>query len=1018
MSGKSIHQEQASGLFGTILFTIKIWSQNRCLRLIAHRKNAEHPTLVIANIHKRLSALRVPLLCLLPLIPWFASAAPPSGPANISCSALENSEDIANINELAFSGNSSSVEFIEVKILSSSQTPIDISGWELRFSKNGGTPVVVELGQGNGTWNTSGRDDNDGPDSANPTSFPDITWLIYPFASLVASQGEVLLVDSAGNALDYLRYYNSNDNSQYWQVPAACGGNNVVARNNSNDKDFARLPDGSGDWSNNGDDPSDGETNDDTPSGPDHYAINYSATTASGIACAGLTITLAAHDSAHNEVDALQATVALTTSSNRGSWSGTGVTDNTTGDGAANLTFGLGTTSTTAVLSYPDLNGLDSDTFIIGASDGSVSQVSGSAAAGDGLQVTFALAGFRFINDSVSPASTTLPHQVAGQNSGGQEIVLQAIRTDTTTGECASVYSDGSTVQIELAAEYIDPSTGAGQAVAINGGVINTYNDNATAGVSGGYTSVNLTFGTDSKTALTLNYPDVGQIQLHATDNVILPAGIPATLTGSSNSFVVRPYQFVVTTVESNDATPIANPGTTISTAAGNGFIAAGTAFRIVVEARNFNGDPTPNYGNENIAEGIALPTVPTLVFPVGAGANNGVLANNNDFAATGNSGEFANTTVNWNEVGTFTVAPDVADGDYLGTGVGVAEPLQSANIGRFYPAGFAMVNTSGENTVNYVCGTFAYLSAPNLQFNYTLQALNAGGNLVVNYDNTQLNYGEPPDLNDPPNIAEIDYHAENNNDGNDLGNRIQLNTNPTWDDGRYEVDTTALFNRSASGLEGPYNDLIFSLTVTEPDGSTLLASSLNENPGGTLDCRTQSPSTCTAAAIGYDESTNQFTQAVLRFGRAVIKSTHGPESTVLPVTFGSEYWNGSQFVTNSDDYCTAIPLAQISFNGLANTIDMAANRTVALNGGSTTGSLNISGTDTLASGGSFGLIFSAPQPGTGSFPVDVTLTGLAWLLYDWNQDGAHNENPPRATISFGSYRGHDRVIYWRERFD
>lgn len=53
----------------------------------------------------------------------------------------------------------------------------------------------------------------------------------------------------------------------------------------------------------------------------------------------------------------------------------------------------------------------------------------------------------------------------------------------------------------------------------------------------------------------------------------------------------------------------------------------------------------------------------------------------------------------------------------------------------------------------------------------------------------------------------------------------------------------------------------------------------------------------------------------------------------------------------------------------------------------------------------------------TGNFKVDIDLTNYPWLLFDWNLDGDYSNDTalPSAQFSFGSYRGHDRIIYWRE---
>ena len=52
----------------------------------------------------------------------------------------------------------------------------------------------------------------------------------------------------------------------------------------------------------------------------------------------------------------------------------------------------------------------------------------------------------------------------------------------------------------------------------------------------------------------------------------------------------------------------------------------------------------------------------------------------------------------------------------------------------------------------------------------------------------------------------------------------------------------------------------------------------------------------------------------------------------------------------------------------------------------------------------------------SGSIGVTMDFSALPWLQYNWDGsvDGSL-ENPPSASATFGQYRGHDRVIYWRE---
>ena len=43
-----------------------------------------------------------------------------------------------------------------------------------------------------------------------------------------------------------------------------------------------------------------------------------------------------------------------------------------------------------------------------------------------------------------------------------------------------------------------------------------------------------------------------------------------------------------------------------------------------------------------------------------------------------------------------------------------------------------------------------------------------------------------------------------------------------------------------------------------------------------------------------------------------------------------------------------------------------------------------------------------------------MTIDGDDWLTYNW--DGTGGVDNPSTRVTFGSYRGHDRIIYWRER--
>jgi len=68
-----------------------------------------------------------------------------------------------------------------------------------------------------------------------------------------------------------------------------------------------------------------------------------------------------------------------------------------------------------------------------------------------------------------------------------------------------------------------------------------------------------------------------------------------------------------------------------------------------------------------------------------------------------------------------------------------------------------------------------------------------------------------------------------------------------------------------------------------------------------------------------------------------------------------------------------------------------------------------------LLEGGDGSFSFSMPGAGyTGSIDLRLDLSSQSWLRHDWDTDGDFEDHPD-VTASFGQYRSHDRIIYWRE---
>ena len=195
--------------------------------------------------------------------------------------------------------------------------------------------------------------------------------------------------------------------------------------------------------------------------------------------------------------------------------------------------------------------------------------------------------------------------------------------------------------------------------------------------------------------------------------------------------------------------------------------------------------------------------------------------------------------------------------------------------------------------------------------------------------------------------------------------------------------------DRSASP-DGPYGDV--TVAIAPDDGDAQLKSfDIDYSGDGSND----------HADAGDTE---------IRFGRMQIQNTYGPETAFLNQPVFIQYFDGTNFVTNTDDTCTPIDTSNMILQ-----VDGES----ALAQGVVTNVVIGSGTTDLAIGtaltsGEANLTYSAPGAGnTGT--LTNTYSVPDWLRFDWDGDGDHDDNPSASAI-FGRYRGNDRVIYWLEQ--
>ncbi len=727
----------------------------------------------------------------------------------------------------------------------------------------------------------------------------------------------------------------------------------------------------------------------------DHYEISHIN---SGVTCETVDITITGHDSSHNPVaPGALTTLSINTSTGRGSWlqvvTGTGtLSDPTSGDGAASYEFPAGESLVTLRFAYTNPIS-DPDVISINVNDTTYSEQSGVAIAADDPPLTMATAGFIFYN--ATDSNKIIPVQLGGKASdagyNAKDIELHAVRASDDNLRCTPLFPAGTSVTVQLGAECINPATCQGQQLSVNSTAISTSNDNSLPG-AGAYTGVSLLFsGVDSVADLSLNYPDVGIINLHARYDLGTPA--LSYIVGTSNNFVVRPFGF--------DVSATGNPAAT--TAAGAVYTPAGTPFTANVRAvlweaaddgdddgvpdNHTDGDPAtgadltdntaaPNFGQETSAENVILSA--SLFLP--AGVNPGLSGTT---TVTGFGSGAATSNVRYDEVGIIEITANLTDSSYLGAGNVTGS---SGHVGRFTPAFFYMTISPDPPTFSDSCavGSYTYLGQ---NFNFasnpvvTLTAFNAASPATVtqNYD-----CGNFFKLTMPLDYTYTDGSASGLALSPSGVNSVSPGAGDTTNcSGTVQFTLTDTFNYARPTIATPIAPFAADIDLTIAQGDLTDSDSTCFNPG------TGCASFSRTAMAG----------TTLRHGRLKIFNNYGPETRdITSSPFEIQYWDDFDADTNfewglntDENAVTCTTEASLGF-----CTDNAAH-SVSLDAGSLG-----TGAGTLTVGHD-----PANNPNTVRVcPIaPAELTSLAGC----------GTNDKCGIFTFGIYRGNDRIINWRE---
>ncbi|KPM01328.1 DUF6701 domain-containing protein [Vibrio splendidus] len=518
-------------------------------------------------------------------------------------------------------------------------------------------------------------------------------------------------------------------------------------------------------------------------------------------------------------------------------------------------------------------------------------------------------------------------------------------------------------------------------------------------------TSVIFEFDSSAQTTGSVIYSEAGKVSFKLSDPTFeCPTGYDCedndgeswdSLEGIVDVYV-RPWQFAICT----------NSNSNGNTSTGSAFVAAGEEFDVFAKPIKFTNDSSQLCNNSLVTQNYLLSAgvvsaIHTLDTPSNGDAVLGSLEptsqltqSSSDIVLADNGYKFNN--LKYSEAGSFNFEVTEDSNSFYGKILGGFSGSKS--IGRFYPKYFLQDNPEW-NVANQ--NDIAYLGQPYDSTVHQVYAMASGESSVGNALNNYQFFA--PSLQ--ASFGVLDDTA--------VDNGFLLDTEAgTWSNDRKHWllnDSAAVLQRvtdsdDVSRRDTPFNTSDANSTVT--------------NFGLTIE------GTDPVSFTDSDTLTNSAAfpvQPPARYGRMTLDDIGGNSGTTLTIPLRAEFWDGSDFVVNDDDdrstfngsnFCkqviwtsNAVKTTLASLNGSGSVDDGEENVTANQN--------TLTGTDSPREQVRLWLRMddSAPTAKTGENPVVCSGSDQdqPWLRYNWRQLG---DEDPSTVVTFGIYRGNDRVIY------
>ena len=552
-------------------------------------------------------------------------------------------------------------------------------------------------------------------------------------------------------------------------------------------------------------------------------------------------------------------------------------------------------------------------------------------------------------------------------NKPTDKITISAVKTSDITQQCVPLFSR-MTKNVDFWSSYITPNTPInGQSSTVNNTVVGKQSSTAT--------TLALAFDAEGKADIIVNYPDAGKIQLDA--KYTGTGDEQGLIMLGSDQFVSFPVGLCVMPEDNNAKCSAGDSSCNRykkSRASRFNVVIQGKAWESDVDIDYCDNINTPNYAHNEVTLGHQL------VAPSGGVLGEVGAEKYNHVAQTTNSNTVSQSVT---EVGVFSFTANPSS-SYLGSNFYDIPLAASPNIGRFIPDRFLVSRSS----VLPSCGSFTHMDQP-FGLTLTLSALNTGTYVTQNYQGAFAK-------------GSASLVGENINNGVDLSGRLSalpINAG-SWALGEANVGLSyqANFRRTvAPAVDGPFSQLALGVQAFDNDGAVSFIASPDMRADNSAICADSN--TCNAKQL----STQDF-----RHGRVVMDNTYGPENEILRMPTYAQYWNGSGWITNVSDRCTRV-FDLLDGSEVYDPL-LTSGETVTRSDGNSTVNVTMNN-------GQLPLLWQ--NTGSVAYRGQVTapLQVEDWLKWYWNWDQVSPTQlyNPRASAYFGRYRGHDKIIYWRE---